>query len=140
MADTGGAHGADNDFRNSRLRFKLTMQDKSKQFLGMNIDMRDDGGSRFLPPRTSRQRRTTICQGRSPTTQSTRHPPRRNSSRTTRSPCARYIPSTRNYKAIPVQDRRANLRPSLRATGRVLQNWDPRSSAHLPDSRDEYMA
>eukprot|EP00965_Chrysotila_dentata_P103814 3427573-Pleurochrysis_carterae.AAC.1 len=42
MADTGGAQ-ADNDLRLFRNRFKLTLQDKPKQFLGMNIDMGDDG-------------------------------------------------------------------------------------------------
>eukprot|EP00965_Chrysotila_dentata_P101889 3363211-Pleurochrysis_carterae.AAC.1 len=41
-----GRHGqqADNDLRIFRDRFKLTLQDKPKQFLGMNIEMRDDGG------------------------------------------------------------------------------------------------
>eukprot|EP00965_Chrysotila_dentata_P170982 5642992-Pleurochrysis_carterae.AAC.1 len=43
MADTGSAQ-ADNDLRIFRDRFKLTLQDKPKQFLGMNIKMRDDGG------------------------------------------------------------------------------------------------
>eukprot|EP00965_Chrysotila_dentata_P127255 4207983-Pleurochrysis_carterae.AAC.1 len=43
MADTGSAQ-ADNDLRVFRDRFKLTLQEKSKQFLGMNIDMRADGG------------------------------------------------------------------------------------------------
>eukprot|EP00965_Chrysotila_dentata_P178311 5889186-Pleurochrysis_carterae.AAC.1 len=44
MADTGSAQ-ADNDLRVfSRDRFKLTLQEKPKQFLGMNVDMRADGG------------------------------------------------------------------------------------------------
>eukprot|EP00965_Chrysotila_dentata_P177236 5853486-Pleurochrysis_carterae.AAC.1 len=43
MADTGSAQ-ADNDLRVSRDRFKLTLQERPKQFLGMNIDMRADGG------------------------------------------------------------------------------------------------
>eukprot|EP00965_Chrysotila_dentata_P183358 6054752-Pleurochrysis_carterae.AAC.1 len=42
MADTGCAK-ADNDLGVFRERFKLTMQDKAKQFLGMNIDMGKDG-------------------------------------------------------------------------------------------------
>eukprot|EP00965_Chrysotila_dentata_P003431 111753-Pleurochrysis_carterae.AAC.1 len=41
MADTGGAQ-ADNDLRIVRDRFKLTLQDKPKQFLEVNIDMGDD--------------------------------------------------------------------------------------------------
>eukprot|EP00965_Chrysotila_dentata_P072188 2385556-Pleurochrysis_carterae.AAC.1 len=44
MADTGSAQ-ADNNLRIFRDCFKLNLQvDKPKQFLGMNIDMRDDGG------------------------------------------------------------------------------------------------
>eukprot|EP00965_Chrysotila_dentata_P053733 1782676-Pleurochrysis_carterae.AAC.1 len=43
MADTGSAQ-ADNDLRVLRERFKLTLQEKPKQFLCMNIDMRADGG------------------------------------------------------------------------------------------------
>eukprot|EP00965_Chrysotila_dentata_P138352 4575870-Pleurochrysis_carterae.AAC.1 len=42
MADTGGAQ-ADNDLRIFRDRFKQTIQDKPKQFLGMNIDMGENG-------------------------------------------------------------------------------------------------
>eukprot|EP00965_Chrysotila_dentata_P139835 4622997-Pleurochrysis_carterae.AAC.1 len=43
MADTGSKQ-ANNDLQIFRDRFKLTMQDKPKQFLGMNIGMRKDGG------------------------------------------------------------------------------------------------
>eukprot|EP00965_Chrysotila_dentata_P141701 4682917-Pleurochrysis_carterae.AAC.1 len=43
MADTGSEQ-ANNDLQIFRARFKLTMQDKPKQFLGMNIETRDDGG------------------------------------------------------------------------------------------------
>eukprot|EP00965_Chrysotila_dentata_P157061 5188492-Pleurochrysis_carterae.AAC.1 len=39
-----GSAQADNDLRIFRDRFKLTLQDKPKQLLGMNIEMRDDGG------------------------------------------------------------------------------------------------
>eukprot|EP00965_Chrysotila_dentata_P146919 4850608-Pleurochrysis_carterae.AAC.1 len=42
-ADTGGAQ-ADNDLRMFRERFKLTLQDKPKQLLRMNIGMGEDGG------------------------------------------------------------------------------------------------
>eukprot|EP00965_Chrysotila_dentata_P091976 3036041-Pleurochrysis_carterae.AAC.3 len=42
MADTGTMK-ADEDLRLFRERFKLTMQTKPKQFLGMNIDMADNG-------------------------------------------------------------------------------------------------
>eukprot|EP00965_Chrysotila_dentata_P081739 2698317-Pleurochrysis_carterae.AAC.2 len=42
MADTGGAQ-AGNDLRMFCDRFKLTLQDKPKQLLGMNVDMGDDG-------------------------------------------------------------------------------------------------
>eukprot|EP00965_Chrysotila_dentata_P132704 4388019-Pleurochrysis_carterae.AAC.1 len=42
MADTECAK-ADNNLRVFRERFKLTMQDKPTQFLGMNIDMGKDG-------------------------------------------------------------------------------------------------
>eukprot|EP00965_Chrysotila_dentata_P020936 693459-Pleurochrysis_carterae.AAC.1 len=43
MADTGSEQ-ANNDLQIFCDRFTLTMQDKPKQFLGMNIDIRDDGG------------------------------------------------------------------------------------------------
>eukprot|EP00965_Chrysotila_dentata_P016465 545105-Pleurochrysis_carterae.AAC.1 len=46
MADTG-CEQADNDLQIFRDRFKLTLQDKPRQFLGMNIDMRDDGGGKI---------------------------------------------------------------------------------------------
>eukprot|EP00965_Chrysotila_dentata_P015282 505388-Pleurochrysis_carterae.AAC.1 len=42
MADTGSLK-ADEDLRIFRERFKLTLQTKPKQFLGMNIDIGDDG-------------------------------------------------------------------------------------------------
>eukprot|EP00965_Chrysotila_dentata_P116042 3836134-Pleurochrysis_carterae.AAC.1 len=42
MADTGSAE-ADNDLRIFKDRFKLTLQERPKQFLGMNIDLRADG-------------------------------------------------------------------------------------------------
>eukprot|EP00965_Chrysotila_dentata_P048546 1610080-Pleurochrysis_carterae.AAC.1 len=47
MADTGSAE-ADKDLRIFRERFKLTMQDKPKQFLGMIIDTREDGGIKIF--------------------------------------------------------------------------------------------
>eukprot|EP00965_Chrysotila_dentata_P119903 3965340-Pleurochrysis_carterae.AAC.1 len=43
MADTGSEQ-ANNDLQIFRDCFKLTMQEKPKQFLGINIDMRKDGG------------------------------------------------------------------------------------------------
>eukprot|EP00965_Chrysotila_dentata_P182633 6030761-Pleurochrysis_carterae.AAC.1 len=43
MADTGSEQ-AYNDVQSFCDRFKLTMQDRPKQFLGLNIDMRKDGG------------------------------------------------------------------------------------------------
>eukprot|EP00965_Chrysotila_dentata_P025997 862286-Pleurochrysis_carterae.AAC.1 len=42
MADTGSLK-ADEDLRMFRERFKLTLQSKPKRFLGMNIDIGDDG-------------------------------------------------------------------------------------------------
>eukprot|EP00965_Chrysotila_dentata_P075923 2508800-Pleurochrysis_carterae.AAC.1 len=42
MADTGSIK-ADEDLRIFRKRFKLTMQSKPKQFLGMNIDVGESG-------------------------------------------------------------------------------------------------
>eukprot|EP00965_Chrysotila_dentata_P093653 3095005-Pleurochrysis_carterae.AAC.1 len=43
MADTGSAQ-ADNDLCIFKDRFKLTLHERPEQFLGMNIDMRADGG------------------------------------------------------------------------------------------------
>eukprot|EP00965_Chrysotila_dentata_P160468 5298245-Pleurochrysis_carterae.AAC.1 len=47
MADTGSLM-ADDDVRIFQERFKLTVQMKLKQFLGMNIDMDAQGGVQFL--------------------------------------------------------------------------------------------
>eukprot|EP00965_Chrysotila_dentata_P021956 726698-Pleurochrysis_carterae.AAC.2 len=59
MADTGSAQ-ADHDLRIFRDRFKLTLQEKPKQFLGMNIDMRDDGGASKLPPLLTSRRKQKL--------------------------------------------------------------------------------
>eukprot|EP00965_Chrysotila_dentata_P034839 1159812-Pleurochrysis_carterae.AAC.1 len=77
MADTGSEQ-ANNDLQVFRDRFKLTMQDTPRQFLGMNIDMRKDGGVKSPLPHMSKRKRRPICQSLLPTTRSTR-PPRHRS-------------------------------------------------------------
>eukprot|EP00965_Chrysotila_dentata_P135602 4483077-Pleurochrysis_carterae.AAC.1 len=47
MADTGSKQ-ADGDLRIFRDRFKLTMQDMPKQFLGMNINLGSDGSVKIF--------------------------------------------------------------------------------------------
>eukprot|EP00965_Chrysotila_dentata_P078575 2589275-Pleurochrysis_carterae.AAC.2 len=47
IADTGGAQ-ADNDLRIFQDRYKLTLQDKPKQFSGIHIEMGDDGSVKIF--------------------------------------------------------------------------------------------
>eukprot|EP00965_Chrysotila_dentata_P088748 2929965-Pleurochrysis_carterae.AAC.1 len=93
MADTGSLK-ADEDLRTLRERFKLTLQSKPKQFLGMKSTSAMTGASRYEHPPTSRLKQNSIYLHRWPSTPASTRPHRRKWSRTTRRPRARNTRST----------------------------------------------